>query len=348
MWAYLNWALGLREAGCEVIWLEWIRRELSDVERERRLALLKQRLAPYGLSEAISLWYGGDDAGALELPGCLPLEDAWDADLLLNLNYWTRADVVNGFRRSVSIDIDPGLTQAWIAERILELPRHDRYFSIGERLADVDGISWEYTPPCVSTKQWKPSTSVPDAAFTTVAHWSGGWMGSAEGGYDNDKRSAFLPYLDLPTHVRVPLELMLYLAPEEQEERALLERKGWRVRNAEEVAAPWDYQRYVAGSLGEFSCAKPSYVLGQTGWISDRTLCYLASGKPVIVQHTGPSRLLPAADGAWRFRTPAEAIQALDEVAADYVQQSRLARELALEHFDARKVVSSVLERVLT
>jgi hypothetical protein len=100
-------------------------------------------------------------------------------------------------------------------------------------------------------------------------------------------------------------------------------------------------------SFGEFSCAKPSYVRLQSAWISDRTLCYLASGKPAVVQHTGPSRFLPGNAGLFRFHDPEEAARCLETAAADYEHQCTLARTLAEEYFDARKVVGSILERAL-
>jgi hypothetical protein len=114
------------------------------------------------------------------------------------------------------------------------------------------------------------------------------------GAYSNDKRTGFLPYLDLPKLAAAPLELALCLAPEEHDERAMLLGHGWRLCDAWGVAStPWDYQRYVQRSRGEFSCVKPSCVRLQNAWISDRTLCYLASGRPAVVEHTGPSRFLP-------------------------------------------------------
>ena len=164
----------------------------------------------------------------------------------------------------------------------------------------------------------------------------------------NDKRSGFLPFLDLPRRTTQPLELALCLAPDEQDERQRLQDQGWCVRHAHEVAStPQDYKRYIQASRGEFSCAKPSCVRLQNAWISDRTLCYLASGKPAVVQHTGPSRFLPDADGLFRFHDAAGAAAALERVAADYGRQCRQARALAEEHFDARQVVGRILERVL-
>ena len=136
------------------------------------------------------------------------------------------------------------------------------------------------------------------------------------------------------------------LAEYHEQYRRLMEPKGWRLREAWDVSStPYDYRAYVQRSRGEFSCAKPSTVALETAWVSDRTLCYLASGKPAVVQSTGPSRLLPDAEGLFRFRGIDEAAHALAAAEADYGRHCRLARALAEEHFDARRVVGRVLER---
>src|SRR5262249_7457298 len=149
----------------------------------------------------------------------------------------------------------------------------------------------------------------------------------------------------LPGRTAEPLELALCLLGD-AEERAVLERHGWRVREAAEVAGtPEAYRRYIQGARGEFSCAKPSYVRLATAWVSDRTLCYLASGKPAVVRPPGPSRFLPDAAGLFRFHDPEQAARCLETAAADYERQCRLARALAEEYFDARKVAGRVLAR---
>src|SRR6185295_808582 len=132
------------------------------------------------------------------------------------------------------------------------------------------------------------------------------------------------------------------------EEGRDLQRRGWRVRLATEVAGtPEAYQSYIRRSRGEFSCAKPSCLKLQNAWVSDRTLCYLASGKPVVVQHTGPSALLPDGEGMFRFSTPEQAAAALSAVNADYERHSRAARRLAEEIFDAKKILPDLLARAL-
>jgi hypothetical protein len=354
LWVYLNWALGLRALGCRVIWLEGV--SPGTPGHERYLAALKIRLEPYGLADSLALCgWSGEPVACATAKECLDLDAAAEADLLLNFQYGMRPAVIGRFRRSALVDIDPGSLQVWMSAGTLRVAPHDLYFTIGEtvgrpeaRFPDV-GLKWEYTAPCVALDWWPSRSTAPDAPFTTVTHWQmHEWQQEADQVYRNDKRSGFLPFLDLPRHTAQPLELALCLTPHEEDDRVALQELGWRVRDAYAVAStPWDYQRYIQGSRGEFSCVKPSCVRWQNAWISDRTLCYLASGKPAVVEYTGPSRFLPDSGGLFRVRDVAEAARCLETVAADYEHQCQLARALGEEYFDARKVVSRVLERAL-
>jgi hypothetical protein len=357
LWAYLNWALGLRALGCRVIWLEGVDfgPGTSAESRRSRISGLKQRLARYGLAEHVALWSWSGQALPRGAGEFLDLEAAAQADLLLNVEYFAPAEVVGRFRRSALLDIDPGLLQLWVSEGSIRLARHDVYFTIGEtvgrpgaRFPDA-GLRWCYTPPAVALDWWPVHPAPEGAPFTTVTHWSGrDYVGDEQSGYPNDKRAGFLPFLDLPRLTGQPLELAVYLADDEADERALLHSLGWRISDPTRVAStPWDYQRYIQASRGEFSCAKPSCVRLENAWVSDRTLCYLASGKPAVVQHTGPSRFLPDAAGVFRFRDLAEAVRGLEAAAANHERQAGLARALAEEYFDARKVAGALLERAL-
>ena len=356
LWVYLNWALGLRAQGCRVIWLESVRPKPGP-DLRKQAAALELRLARYGLGGSLALCSSTDEPLPRDVaPGCLNLEAAATADLLLNLRYGTHKDVVARFRRRALVDIDPGLLQLWLAAGKIDVPPHDVYFSTGETVGRIDarfsnaGIDWHYTPPCVDLDAWPVARAAEDAPFTTVSHWvMGEWMLDGEEVYSNDKRTGFAPYLDLPSCTPHPLELSLCLSPYEEEERSMLLSRGWRIRDASESAGtPWDYQRYVQKSRGEFSCVKPSCVRLQNAWISDRTLCYLASGKPALIEHTGPSRILPDADGLLRFRDLDEAVRLLAAAESDYEHHCRAARELAEHWFGAKQVVGSVLERALS
>jgi len=381
LWVYLNWALGLRALGCEVIWLETVSREesVSALNRRRRLerdglverpsdlvhevqvnvATLKRRLERYGLAEHLALCARSGEILPDEVTkGCLNLEAAAEADLLLNLRYNLPGEVVERFRRSALLDIDPGLLQIWMSQGLISVPQHDMYFTIGEtvgqpgaRFPDLT-LKWHYTPPPVFLPEWPPVQADSMASYTTVSHWwepkPAGWV-EVQGEYrNNEKRTAFLDYLDLPSRTSTQLELALSLTPEDEDEGRLLEERGWKIRHAWTVSSePEQYRTYIQQSRGEFSVVKPSCVWLSNAWISDRTLCYLASAKPAVVQHTGSSRFLPDSEGLFRFRNLEEATRALCAVEADYERHCRLARELAEEHFDAQKVVGRVLERAL-
>ncbi len=349
-WVYLNWALGLRAAGCTVTWIEGVTKGVPGGELEANLAALKSHLEPYGFAKAVALY--AESTEAVPAGASLDLEAARDADLLLNLAYGIiPASVVASFRRSALIDIDPGLTQIWISEGGMRVAPHDVYFTIGETVGQPGalfpdcGLTWQYTPPAVFLPTWPTTPADSSAPYTTVTNWWGGWMDYRGENYANRKRDGFFPFLDVPRRTTVPLELAISYA---EPDLAILRDRGWRVADALIVATtPWDYQRYIQASRGEFGCAKPSCVRLQNAWISDRTLCYLASGKPAVVQHTGKSRFLPDAEGLFRFHSVAEAVQHLEALVTCYDRHAKLARALAEEYFDARKVVSSVLERAL-
>ena len=362
---YLNWALGLRALGCRVVWLEAVDPATPIDEADRGVAALEVTLRQYGLDDSLALCSRTDEP----LPPALaartvPLELAREADLLLNMAFATCEPVLELFGRTALVDIDPGLSQVLSLTGHWDFPPHDVFFTIGESVGRPDslfpdaGISWEHTTHCVALDAW-PVQSTADGAFTTVSHWVTGWgrrVSYGDESYENDKRTGFMPFVDLPGRTSQPLELALcleadetmQLQPWEEEERSGLEEHGWRVVHAHDVAGTaWDYQSYVQSSRGEFSWVRPSCLRLLPGWISDRTVCYLASGKPAIVQHTGPSRFLPDGEGIFVFRDVAEAARHLDSVAADYERQSAVARALAEELFDARKVVGAVLERAL-
>jgi hypothetical protein len=352
-WVFLNWALGLRANGCQVIWLEGVSSDTSELQIEALVEALKRNLEPYNFANSVALFH----KSGLPLPattGCLDLEEAASADLLLNLNYWTPPFVVECFRRSALVDIDPGLAQIWMGTGQIKVAPHDVYFTIGETVGQPGarfpdcGVRWHYTPPLVYLPEWPMRAADPGSPFTTVTGWWGEWVVFQGQSYENSKRSGFMPFLDLPRHTHQPLELAISLGPGDEVESRSLSERGWRVRQAQMVSAtPEQYRRYIQKSRGEFSCAKPSCVRLQNAWISDRTLCYLASGKPAIVQHTGKSRFLPDDAGLFRFRNLVEAGNFLEIVARDYERQCNLARALAKEYFDATKVIGNVLQRAL-
>jgi hypothetical protein len=351
---YLQWALALRASGWRVIWLEGI--DPGDPERDPRemVTTLKSRLERYGLAESVALFSLTDKPLPPDVAGRTLDDAASEADLLLNLWHSLPAFVVSRFRASAFVDTDPGLLQIWMTRGDVRLAPHDIYFTIGETVGTPAagfpdcGLRWHYTPPPVFLPEWPPAPADSTAPYTTITHWWGSEFEFRGRIIDEGKRVSFMEYKDVPLRTSARLELAVHSAEHYEKHRQRMEPVGWRLRQAWEVSStPEAYRAYIQRSRGEFSCAKPAYVTLQTSWMSDRTVCYLASGKPAIVQHTGPSGFLPDAGGLFRFRNPDEAVRALNAAESDYARHCREARALAEEHFDARRVVARVLDRAL-
>ncbi len=359
-WVYLQYALGLYRIGCEVYWLERFRTGGHGDLKAQALATFRARMKAYGMEGRVLLYRARSSrssAGAPEEYLGVPREEAESiferADLLVNFHYSISPALLKKFRRTALVDLDPGLVQLWIRSGQLRVPAHDAYFTIAEGVerAHDGGLRWHPIHPAVSLEHWTMTFDPGSEAFTTISIWdSSDWVIDGSERYENSKRVAFLETADLPRMIDQPLELALYLRTgRDMEERTDLESRGWRVRDSRDVAStPETYRSYIQRSRGEFSVAKPSYVKLKTAWVSDRTACYLASGKPVVVQDTGPSAYLPNGEGMFRFSSPGQAAAALAEINADYERHCSAARRLAEEHFDARRVVKEILEHSLS
>jgi hypothetical protein len=153
-----------------------------------------------------------------------------------------------------------------------------------------------------------------------------------------------LPSLVAPTR----LELAVNTGKTRRTPRQLLAHKGWHVVDPAEVCPDLDtYRHYIESSKAEWSVAKNGYVLGQPGWFSCRSACYLAAGRPVAVQDTGFSAVLPVGEGLLTFTTVEEAVAAINEIEANYARHAKAARTLAVEYFDAAKVLTRLIDEAL-
>jgi hypothetical protein len=345
LWVFINWALGLRSCGCEVTWLDVAPTTLQIDELVAKYQDLRKTLHPFGLDANLIVDFSSSEdlTDRLHEVGLPSLESFGPFDLLVDLRYDLPQRLFANFRRKVLINIDPGLYELALARGAYPEPKHDLVFSIGESPGQShDNRHWLHTPPCVFLDEWPFTLGSSDSPWTTVAHW---WGEEAED-QDNSKREGFRAFMTIPSKVRAGFELALNV--EHQEEQARIECYGFKVHDAHKiVSSPLDYRSFIQKSAGEFSCAKPSLVKLQTAWVSDRTLCYLASGKPCVVQNTGPSRFLPSDKGLHRFSDLNGAVKAISTVMENYESEARAARLLAEEFFDARKVCSSLLAHAL-
>jgi len=347
-WVFLNWALGLQARGCDITVLE-------KAGRRKEPSILRERLAALGLHAGIC-FLPEDDASDTSPPGVKPFDSVVaETDLFLNFRYTLSREIVSRFRRSALVDIDPGLLQMWIHGGNIAPARHDIYFSVGETVGQPGarfpdcGIRWHFIPPPVYLPAW-PVTKAPDAApYTTVTNWWGEYEVFDGKMINNEKRTNFIEFMELPSRTQATLELAIYQEQDNNPDIPMLNAYGWRTRPASEVSGTADeYRRYIQRSRGEFSCVKQSCIHLANAWMSDRTICYLASGKPAVIQHTGPSRFLPDAEGLFRFRNLQEAADHLAAAEADHDHHGRRARALVEEHFDAEKLMGRMLSRALS
>jgi hypothetical protein len=347
LWIFINWALGFRACGCEVYWLDVIPPNTPSQKLQNAIHRLKKALRPFALDSSIIVDYLSDQGSPVKSS----VDEVGDFDLLFDLRYNLPERLRKRARRSALLDIDPGQLQVALAGGGYPDPKHDLFFTIGSAGTPIArfphlGKSWIHTHPCVYMPEWPMCPTPPGAAWTTVAHWWGGWMVDDAGkAFPDGKRDGFSPLMDIPAAVVAPFKLAL----DETSERQWIEDHGFEVVNSHIVGAtPLDYRNFIQQSLGEFSAAKPSYVRLRSAWISDRTVCYLASGKPCVVEHTGPVESLDGFDqGLHRFTDRSSAIRALNRVMENYEDEARAARAIAEECFDARKICHRILTLAL-
>jgi hypothetical protein len=359
-WVPLQYLLGLRELGHEAWWLEylWTR---GDPARDR--VCIDKFLADVreaGVADRVTLVYfaRGDRDHPVEegehfgmTPGELAARKR-DA-LLVNLAHSLIEPLRAGFARTALFDIDPGTFQIWAHEWDMGVGKHDAHVTIGSNLGASDspvplhGVDWKRVRPAVHLPAWPAQPVLADGAgaYTTVTQWWNNQRAFLDGElYDCDKRAGFLPLLSLPGRVDARIEIAANVHPNELDERAMLARNGWRLVDPNVVAgSPERFRRYVQGSRGELSAAKPAYVKARAGWVSDRTVCYLASGRPCVVESTGAEAHLPASKGLRFFRTLDEAVDGMRAIEADYPASSRAARALAEEVFSTGVAVPALL-----
>jgi hypothetical protein len=356
-WVPLQYLLGLRDLGVDAWWLEllWTR---GDPVRDRyNVETFRRYVADLGVADRVVLVFFPETTrteppGRAQVIGMDARELAARGrdGLLLNMAESVPAALRHAFGRTVLFDLDPGPFQLWAREWGMGVGAHDAHVTIGQHLGAPDspvplgGVDWHRVWPAVHLPAW-PVQQTRAERWTTVSQWWTNQYAFLDGDcYDCNKRTGFLAVLDLPARAPVPLELAANLHADEHEDRALLAGHGWRLVEPAVVAGtPQAFRAYVQGSRGEFSCAKPAYVKARAGWVSDRTVCYLASGRPCVVQATGAEAHLPASPGLRFFRDVGEAAEALAAVEADYAAAARAARALAEEIFATRVVVPQLL-----
>jgi hypothetical protein len=344
-WLNLHYLAGLRTLGVDGFWLD-----ITKKADEGRIRQFQERCERLGFGDQSIVLRNSTQVFGMNERQLAALCD--DCDLLINLcGALKHDDLLGRIKRRAYFDLDPGFTQIWAHDFDMGFAKHNSFFTVGLNVGQPDfpipllGIDWQPFLPPVALEFWPAQNEAPTRPFTTIGQWRGQeavWQDE----YYGPKREEFLKFIELPRKTPQPLELALLIHESETDDIATLRSHGWELANPHEVAAGVDgFRSYIQQSRGEFSVAKSGYIKSRSGWFSDRTVCYLASGRPALVQDTGIGTQLPTGKGLLKFSTIEEAVAGLEAVNADYAGHCRAARQLAEEKFAAPLVLQSILEQ---
>jgi hypothetical protein len=349
IWVRMSWAEALRKLGFDVLFVEQIELDgcvdatgrPAAAAGSANAAVFASTLKAFGLGrDAALIGPGGEPIWGLA-PEALR-ERAAGSDLLVNLGGHLRwPPLLEAARCRAYVDLDPGYTQIWHAERRpLGVLDHDLHFTVGLNVGQPgcgvpdSGIDWRPILQPVVLERWPVAEGAGFSGFTTVASWRGAfgplaWRGRTFG----VKAHEFRRFAGVPANTGLRFRAALDVHPADRGDGRLLEAGGWELLDPQRVAGPADFARFVRRSGAEFSPAQGVYVETRSGWFSDRSVRYLASGRPALVQDTGFGERLPVGDGLLAFRTPEEAAAKARAIAADYPRHRAAARRLATECF---------------
>jgi len=358
-WDYIQYALGLKLMGHDVYYFEdtgqWPYNPVEGgVAKDCafNVEYLGSVMDRFGLGDRWayhfpwqSQWFGLTDRKRQAV--------VHSSDMLINVSgTLAHPEHYRRIPRLVYIDSDPVFTQVKLARGQNDFRRmvdmHDVHFSFGEHLSDAvpaTGLEWRPTRQPVVLSEWQPENTA-GTAFTTVMNWTSYKPLEFNGRVYAQKDVEFERFIDLPGMVpETTLEIAVNTGKTRRTPRGLLSQKGWHVVHPDDVCPHIDsYRTYIRSSRAEWSVAKNGYVVGQSGWFSCRSACYLAAGRPVVVQDTGFSKVLPTGTGIVPFFTLQEAIDGIRDVESRYDIHRKAARDIAEQYFDSSLVLAQLLE----
>jgi hypothetical protein len=279
-------------------------------------------------------------------------EIAQSADLLWNFACGLREPLLSLFKRRVLIDGDPDHLQVSALTREMGINDHHVFMTAGTKLHDVDcevptlGVDWQRFTQFVYLPMWDVAPDPGEhAPFSSVTQWTWEELWLDYRVVSVSKRDAYLRYVKMPERAQRVFQLAANIDPnDETGDRELLAKHGWKLVHPHHFARTLaSYRRYIRRSRAEFCCPKPIHSELKTGWFSDRSACYLASGRPVLAANTGFGEHLPIGRGLLCFNNLEEALAGVVEIDRNYRQHMHAARELAEEYLDSQKRLPAML-----
>jgi hypothetical protein len=254
----------------------------------------------------------------------------------------------------IFIDTDPVFTQVRNIQDSLRntlVQNHNKLFSFGENIhldsskIPDDGFKWRATRQPISLEFWKHNQPINGDRFTSIMQWKS-YAAVKNHGVSYGLKAESFPIIDnIPLKSQSKIEIAV---GGDGVPRKELLKKNWLLVDPMEVSKePWIYQRYIQQSKGEFTVAKQGYVISNSGWFSERSACYLASGRPVITQETGFSEWMETGVGVLSFESEEQALAAIDDVNSDYNTHCKKAIELAHEYFDGEKILKQLIKECI-
>ena len=361
-WVFLQYLLGFRKLGWDVLFLDRLEPEMcvdeagrqSPVSQSWNVRYTTDVLCRFGFGQDFALLCGSSTLG---LPRQAVIERVRSSEALINImGFIEDEEILASARRRVFLDIDPGFGQMWQALGLRDVFRgHDDHVTIAENIGQPScaiptcGLAWITTRQPVVLEEWADVVSSPSSApITSVISWRGAYGPVTYAGRTYGLRAReFRRFTTLPQHCDGAFELALDIHPGDSADAELLRAHRWSLVAPTAVAGdPWRYRQYIQASAAELIIAKGMYVETHSGWISDRSICYLASGRPVLAQDTGLGELLPITEGLVAFTSCEEAIDAARAVRREPGRHQRAARRLAETYFESSLVLGELVRKL--
>jgi hypothetical protein len=359
-WAVLQYLLGFKQLGHEVYFVEplpetALRPNDVSLTRSVNATYFRQVVAEFGLERMAALLRVGTQQ-TVGLSYAELCQVAQHADVLINISgLLGDQELIGRIPVRVYLDLDPAFNQLWQAAQGIDrhFANHSHFVTIGQAIGQPGcgvptcGISWIPTLQPVVLAYWPVAQALIHDALTSVGNWRAYGSIEYEGVFYGQKAHSLRPFISLPTLTRERFLIAFAIHPEERKDLSALASHGWKLVDPAQVChTPASYREFIRGSKAEFGIAKSGYVAARCGWFSDRSVCYLASGRPVIAQETGFSRFLPTGEGLFAFETSADVLAGVESLNQHYASHARSARAIAEQYFDSDKVLTRLLQRI--
>ena len=359
-WAVLQYLLGLQQLGHEVHLLEPMSSKAiqpvgTSFVNSSNATYFRQVAGAFDLKRTATL-LNTDTKESIGMSYAELRQFAENCDVLINISGLLRDQALTTvIPMRVFLDLDPAFTQMWHTVQNVDVGfnGHTHYVTIGVSVAKKGchmptcGLPWVTTLQPIVLSHWPVSRAIVHDGLTTIANWRGYGSIESDGQFYGQKAHSLRPFFSLPANTPERFILALSIHQEERSDLEQLKRNGWQLLDPISVAnSPANFQQFVQGSKAEFGFAKSGYVISRCGWFSDRSICYLASGRPVIAQETGFSDFLPVGDGLFAFETENDVMESIESLNSDYTHHCESARKLAEEFFDSSKILTRLLGRI--